>query len=388
VIRSHCTSAGVLASQIGLGEQLTPVLACLFERWDGAGLPDGVRANEIPLEMRIVHLADTAEVSLRAGGAAAAVEMVRRRRGTQFDPELADLWCDRAAGLAEELADVDPWAAVLALSLQQAKLTGAELDGVLEAMGDFADLKSPFTAGHSRGVAALAAEAGRRLSLSAAEIADLRRAGHAHDLGRLGVSNAVWDKTRPLTAAERERVQLHPYLTERILSRVPSLTRIAALAGAHHERMDGSGYSRGARGAGLSVPDRVLGAADAFQTYLEPRPHRPAMPRPDAVDRVQDEVRAGRLDADAVAAVLGASGQGISRRAVLPAGLTNRESEVLRLITCGLSNRMIADQLFISVKTARNHVEHIYAKIGTSNRTGATLFAIHHGIVGWQADRG
>jgi HD-GYP domain-containing protein (c-di-GMP phosphodiesterase class II) len=385
VIRSHCTSAGVLAAQMGLGARLAPTLAYVFERWDGAGLPDGVRGVDIPLEMRIVQLADTAEVFLRAGGPDAAVDMVRRRRGTQFDPDLADLFCAQAIDFAAGLAEVDPWPAVLRLSPQDATLTDAELDEMLVAMGDFADLKSPFTTGHSRGVSGLAAEAGRRLNLPVRDVTDLRRAGSVHDLGRLGVSNRLWEKVSPLSDAERERVRLHPYLTERILRRVPTLRGIASLAGAHHERLDGSGYSRGAAGATLSLPDRVIAAADAYQAYGEPRPHRPALPKRDRVQRVQDDVRAGRLDAEAVQAVLAAAGERLGRRTASPAGLTEREVEVLRLLTRGVSSRVIAKDLSISEKTVRNHVEHIYVKIGASNRTGATLFAIRNGIVGWQA---
>jgi HD-GYP domain-containing protein (c-di-GMP phosphodiesterase class II) len=325
-------------------------------------------------------------VFLRTGGVDEAVAMVRRRRGTQFDPDLADVFCEHSVELAEELADVEPWPTVLSMAPEAIPLTDPELDQGLEAIADFADLKSPFTAGHSRGVADLAAEAGRLMALGAADVQDLRRAGLAHDLGRMGVSNAVWDKATALSDAERERVRLHPYLTERILHRVPGLARIASMAGAHHERLDGSGYSRGLRGVALSMPDRVLAAADAFHTCREHRPHRPAMPEQQAVGRVRTDVREGRLDPVAVDAVMAASGQRLDRRRLRPGGLTAREVEVLRLVTRGLPNRVIATTLSISEKTARNHVEHIYAKIGASNRTGATLFAIRTGMVGWETE--
>ncbi|NBH11784.1 HD domain-containing phosphohydrolase, partial [Amycolatopsis sp. SID8362] len=131
-------------------------------------------------------------------------------------------------------------------------LTEPELDELLTAIGDFADLKCPFAIGHSRGVADLAAEAARRAGLSEADTRLVRRAGLVHDLGRLGVPNSVWEKPGPLTEAERERVRLHPYLTGRILRRVKGLADVAAVAAAHHERLDGSGYPLGAGGAALT----------------------------------------------------------------------------------------------------------------------------------------
>ena len=80
------------------------------------------------------------------------------------------------------------------------------------------------------------------------EAAALRRAGLVHDFGRLGVSNAIWDKRGPLTRAELERVRLHPYLSERMLAFSPALAPLGAIAVQHHERLDGSGYPRGLAG--------------------------------------------------------------------------------------------------------------------------------------------
>ncbi|MCY0906027.1 LuxR C-terminal-related transcriptional regulator [Arthrobacter sp. H14-L1] len=386
LIRSHCSSAGELANKVGLDESMAGILSSTFERWDGKGLPLGRTGVEIPLEMRVTQLADSAEVFLRTGGVDAAVAMVRRRRGTQFDPELADLFCARARGLTQGLLDIDPWPAALAAAPEDAVLSGPELDSVLMAIGDFADLKSPHTIGHSRGVAALAAETARERSLSFEEVVVLRRAGWVHDLGRMGVSNGIWDKTSPLSYVERERLQMYPYLSERILGRVPGMSRVAEVAGAHHERIDGSGYPRGLSGAALDPSQRIFAAADAYQTYLEPRPHRPALTPLEAGTRLREEAEAGRLEAEAADAVLAVTGQETPRRRLLPCGLTNREAEVLRLLCRGLNNREIANTLYISPKTAGNHVEHIYLKIGAGNRVGATLFALEHGL--WSASAG
>lgn len=382
VIGSHCVSAGTLAREVGISDDVAAMLGFAFERWDGAGLPRGARREEIPLEMRVVHLVDTAEVYLRERGPAAAVSMARARSGTHFDPEVVDVFCARAPELIDGLFEDDAWRSTVESAPDDALLSGAELDVVLAATGEFVDLKSPFTAGHSRGVAALAEAAARHHGLDPHVQQQLRRAGYAHDLGRMGVSNAVWDKRTPLTAAEQERVRLHPYLSERILRRVPGLETIAALAGAHHERLDGSGYPQGTGAEAQADAARILAAADSYQTSIEPRPHRPALEFDEAASRMRAHAADQRLDASAVEAVLAAAGHRPRRRRTWPAGLTNREVEVLRRAVNGMSSREIAADLVISEKTARNHLEHIYAKVGVSNRVGATLFAVRHGLVG------
>jgi DNA-binding CsgD family transcriptional regulator len=197
----------------------------------------------------------------------------------------------------------------------------------------------------------------------------------------MGVPNRVWRKAAP-SISEQERIRLHPYLTRRILMRVDALRPIAGLAGAHHERLDGSGYPQGLAGAELRLQERVLAAADAYRTLLEPDPVGGPTAPEHAADLLRAEAREGRLDAPAVEAVLAADGRPRVARVGWPAGLTDREVTVLRLLAQGRSPAVIAAGLHIAPKTARNHVEHIYAKTGVSNRTGATLFAVSHGLLG------
>ena len=174
---------------------------------------------------------------------------------------------------------------------------------------------------------------------------------------------------------------MQPYLTERMLRQSPTLGPFAAIAVQHRERLDGTGYPRGLSGAAISRPARLLAAADCYVAMSEPRPHRPALSAGDAAAELRAEVNAGRLEAEAVEAVLGAAGHRASRRREGPAGLTAREVEVLRLLARGLSNKEIAQKLVISPKTASNHVDHIYAKIGVSNRAAAGLFAVQQGLL-------
>jgi DNA-binding CsgD family transcriptional regulator len=206
-------------------------------------------------------------------------------------------------------------------------------------------------------------------------------AGLVHDLGRLGVSNAIWDKRGPLTAAELERVRLHPYLSERMLASSDALASVGAIAVQHHERLDGSGYPRGLSGDGLTPAGRILAAADAYHAMTEPRPHRDALAADEAAAELRSGVRQALFDGRAVEAVLSAAGHPVKRRREWPGGLTSREIEVLRLLVRGLSNKEIAEKLVISRKTAGSHVEHIYSKIGVSNRAQASLFAIKHGLM-------
>jgi len=378
---AHWLAADGLARELGLGDDVCQSLRESYERWDGKGAA-GAKGQEIRLTSRLVYLADVIAAFHRHGGIDAAIAVAKERSGTHFDPSLVDLFCAQAPVLLSDLDATGNWDTVIAAEPHLEMLVSEDrFDPVLEAIGDFVDLKSPFTIGHSRAVADLAAEAGRIFGLSDAEALTVRRAGLLHDIGRLGVSNAVWDKRGDLTPSESERVRLHPYLTERMLAFSPTLAGLGAVAVQHHERLDGSGYPRAISGEAITPAGRVLGTADAYHAMLELRPHRPARSPDEAASELRAEVVEGRFDGDAVDAVLGAAGHRIPRRRTWPAGLTTREVEVLRLVACGFSTREIADRLVIARKTAGNHIEHIYTKIGASNRARAGLFAMQHGLM-------
>ena len=379
---THCTIAGEVAVGLGLGSPVADALQQVFERWDGKGAPCGLRGERIAIASRLVQLALIVEYYRRLEGPQAAVEAVTLRRGTQFDPELVDRLCAGAPKLLGGLEETGGWDEVIAAEpALRPTLSGLELDEAVEGVSDLADLKSPFMTGHSRRVAELVCAAARRSGFSEHQVRELRRAALLHDLGRLGVSNAIWEKPGPLSAAELERVRMHPYYTLRMFSRVPALAGVAELASKHSERLDGSGYPRGLTAATLSPSAGLLAAADVYAALIEPRAHRRAHESGEAARVLQAEVRAGRLDGEAVQAVLGATGQPVARRRDWAAGLTAREVEVLSLLARGSSNKQIAARLCISAKTAGNHVEHIYMKIGASSRAQASLFAMQHGLV-------
>ncbi len=323
----------------------------------------------------------------RLRGETSAVQAAQRWSGSAYDPQVAGRFRQDALRLLEALDTLSPWDDVLAAEPgAPLRLSEQEFDGALLVMADFADLKSPCFTGHSRAVADLAAEAARQCRLPDADTASIWRAGLVHDLGRVGIKNSIWEKPGPLSDGEWEQARLHPYYTERALARSPALSPLGALAAMHHEHLDGSGYPRGLPAAMLPVAARVLAAADRYRTRLEHRPHRPARTPEQAAQELRADVRAGRLDGDAVAAVLAAAGHQPRRRRDWPAGLSTREIEVLRLVARGYSRRQIARLLSISEHTADHHIRHIYDKTGVSTRAGATVFAMEHGLVDFQGE--
>jgi HD-GYP domain-containing protein (c-di-GMP phosphodiesterase class II) len=381
--RSTCEVAVRLAARLGMGAGVTEALGQLYERWDGKGAPERSGGESLSFVARIVHVACAAEVHHRLSGAEAARQMVRRRSGSHFDPAVARTFDACAPALLGKLDAPSVWDAVLAAEPgQRPREDAARLEDVARAFADFVDLKSAYTLGHSSGVAALAEAAGKVAGLDDATCTALRRAGLLHDLGAVSVPTNIWEKPGPLSAAEWERVRLHPYYTERVLARSPLLAPLGTLAGAHHERLDGAGYPRNAPASLLALPARILAVADSYHALTEARPHRPARSPEEAARSLEAEVSVRRLDGEAARAVLEAAGHSARRkRGSWPAGLSDREVEVLRLVAQGNSNKEVAQRLSISARTVQHHTIHIYDKIGVSTRASAALFAIENDLL-------
>jgi DNA-binding NarL/FixJ family response regulator len=309
---------------------------------------------------------------------------LRARAGGILDPAVVEAFVANADALLAEVDAGDPRERILDVEPEPVEERDErELPEIAAAFGDLGDLKSPVFHGHSKGVASLATAAARQAGLDAATTERLQVAGSLHDVGKVGVSNVVWEKPGRLTRAEWEAVRLHAYHSERILAASPSLEPAAVIAGLHHERLDGSGYHRCSRAGDLPMAARILAAADAYRAMTEARPHRAALTPEAARDELRNEARSGRLDGDAVAVVLEAAGHDrTARRGDLrPGGLSDREVEVLALIAGGCSNPEIAERLCIARRTAEHHVQHVYAKIGVSTRAGAALFALEHDLL-------
>ena len=384
---AHCAVSAEMARRLGLGDAVVDSLLQTFEQWDGKGIPNKLRGDEVRLAIRIANLANLVEVHDRAGGVDATLAAASKAAPTVGTAVVAS-WSEVAGDVLPRVDAESSWEKVIAREPRnRGPLTNAELDAALELTADWADLKSPWFTGHSRGVASLAVDAGRQMGLPEEQLVALRRSALVHDIGRNGVPNSIWDKPGPLTVSERERVRLHAYYTDRVLHRAGRLGLLASIASAGHERSNGSGYPRGTTGTGVPALGRLLAAADTYHALLEERPHRQAWTRDAAAGELRRAAREGELDPAAVDAVLAAAGHRVRRAPATPFGLTPRELEVLRLVARGRTTREIGAELGITPKTAGNHVERIYQKIGVSTRAEAAMFAMQHELVGgWDLD--
>ena len=300
--RMRCERGADIARGIGLDEDAAAAITQLFEHWDGNGHPGERAGEEISLLARMACLSQTMEVFWQNGGAAAACDVARARRGTWFDPTLVD-------AVDELERDVCFWASLEAPDVQAVepadrvlRADEARLDRVAEAFAGIVDAKSPFTARHCEGVAEIAEGIAATMGLDDATRRLLRRAALLHDLGKLGVSNRILDKPGRLTEAEWAAVRRHPQLSLAILARVPALADVARLAVEHHERLDGSGYPYGLVAYELDVPSRVLQVADVAEALSARRPYREAMDVDDVL-RVMGREAGSKLDAAAFGAL-------------------------------------------------------------------------------------
>ena len=384
--------ASRFAQRLGMPDEVQATLWTVFEQWDGTG-PHRARGNQVPIISGVVNLTSLVEAFHNFGGRTAAIRMVQGRRGTAFDPAVVDAFLSVSEneafwiGLEQKMV----WTLVREMEppspyryLGQEKLRDIAL-----AFADFADLKSFYSAGHSRRVGALAERMSRRLSLIKSDVQDIYLAALTHDLGLVAVpSFALHKPEAELTQGEWERLRLHPYFGERILSRIPCLESVTPLVAAHHEQPDGRGYYRGISGSQIPTGARVIAVADRFDELTHAAPGRGPLDPKEALQRMES-TRGMALDPDALDALsdeLGADGPtSVTRKRSVsekwPADLTDREVEILRLLATGPTRRQMADQLCLSEHTVRHHLEHIYNKLGVNTRVGATLFAVEHGLL-------
>lgn len=382
-VRAHCEVAQFFVDRLGFSTTIQQSILQTYERWDGLGMPFGLKGDNLTVATRITQLAQDVESYRRAGRMAEVEAVVRQRANTAYDPHIAEVFCRQTDRLLSGLEDeVRLETALAAEPGEHRYLTDDEFDVAALVLADFIDLLSPDYACHSRKVASLVATAAQYYGLPASDVKAVERMGWLHDIGKISVPPGIWRKKRALTSSEWERVRLHPYYTERILGQAPLLSQLGACAALHHERLDGSGYHRGVSGSALSPAARLLAAANFYCARLEPRSFRGAFSPEDAADELRKEIRAGKLDSDAGKAILAAAGHRVLPvRQERVAGLSEREIEVLRLIAQGLSNRQMAHSLKVAETTIGTHIAHIYDKLNVSTRAAATLFAMQNNLL-------
>jgi putative nucleotidyltransferase with HDIG domain len=296
-MEARCDRGAEIARMLFLSEQTAGAIRSLDEHWDGRGMPDGLRGEEIPLAARIMCLAQTAEVFHATGGLNAARDVVLRRRGRWFDPSLVDAFLgfcgDSDFWGALEAPDVSRW------EPPDLALAGDEdrLDRIAEAFARVIDAKSPFTARHSERVAEVADGIAEALGFDLDERRTQRRAALLHDIGKLAVSNCILDKPGKLSDEEFRAIKTHPVHTLRILERAPCFAELADLAANHHEKLDGSGYPRSLEAGDLDLPMRVLAVADIYEALTADRPYRPPLAPEEALAIIDRDVP-HRLDPD------------------------------------------------------------------------------------------
>ena len=384
ILSGHCEVAQRIAERIGLSDAIRENLGQLYERWDGGGLPRGLSGEAVKFPVRLVTLAQEAIALAEVHGHEAMKSMIAGRAGGGYEPALAGLFLAHADQLMQGLDQPVDRETILALEPEpHAMLDEDGCNQTFLAIADMIDMRMPFTFGHSRAVASLAEAAAKRAGLPTADIRAAKWAAFTHDIGELAVPVSTWMRAGRLTERETDAAHLHPYHGERALASLGGEGKaVAALVLRHHERLDGTGYHRYAKASDLSPAARILAVAEAFQTAREARPHRPAMTDTAAAAKLRGAVKEGKLCGEAVEAVLTIAGQP-ARRASSErlAGLTAREIEVLRLIAAGMTAKEAARQLEISPKTADNHIQSLYSKIGVKTRAGAALYALEHGLV-------
>jgi HD-GYP domain-containing protein (c-di-GMP phosphodiesterase class II) len=384
VLSGHCEVAKRIAERLGLPEELRESLGQIYERWDGRGLPRGLSGQDVKYQVRLVTLAQDAIALAEAHGFESMTKLVEKRADGPYERALVEVFLAHAEPLFAGLDGPVDREAILALEPEpHALLDEAACEEAYLAIADMIDMRMPFTFGHSRAVASLADAACKRLRLPATDVRAARWAAYAHDLGELTVPVSTWMRPAALTERETDAAHLHPYHSERALAALGGDGKfVATLVQRHHERLDGSGYHRNCRSPDLSPAARVLAAAEAFQTAREARPYRPALSDTAAAAKLRNDVKAGALCPSAVEAVLACAGLP-SRRASSEriVGLTPRELEVLRLIAAGLTAKEAAQKLEIAPKTADNHIQSLYSKIGVTTRAGAALYALERGLI-------
>jgi HD-GYP domain-containing protein (c-di-GMP phosphodiesterase class II)/DNA-binding CsgD family transcriptional regulator len=375
----HCQQAILLASRLPLPYPVEDLFKYMYSRWDGNYAP-GLSGTDIPIDSQIVAMATNLELFRRAGGIPSALQMVKQRSGHQFDPALCAVVEENVADLFHGFKETSEWDLYLDAEPEPfCTVKPSERVEIAQCFADYVDQKSGWFHGHSRQVASVALRAAREIGLDQYDCDQVYVASLIHDIGRIAVPNRVWEKEGPLSLMERREAESHSYHTESIVALAGIFDDVIGIAESAHERRDSSGYHRRGRLDGAAAG--CLAASDVYNALTNPRPWRGAMTKEEAATFLLKEVTDGRLPLKPVQGVLKATGQEcLAGKHVFPAGLTEREVDLLGCLVRGMSNKQISVHLGISEKTAENHLSSVYKKTEVAGRAPAALYALKHEI--------
>lgn len=303
---TRCERGADIARRIGLNEAIADGIRYLDEHWNGNGHPYRLKGDDIPMNSQIALLSQVFDVFYQIGGRQAALAEICQRSGSWFNPELVRLAQDLEQdenfwrGLASD--DIETEIQALEPQAFMYSVDDDQLDRITEAFGMIVDVKSPYTHDHSSRVATYSVEIARRFGFDESRLRWLRRAAYLHDIGKLGVSNAILDKPGKLDDTEWLAVKQHAGLTAQILRHLTPFADIATLAAAHHEKLDGLGYPLGLKAEQISLETRIITIADIYDAITAARPYRDAIPVAKSL-QILDAEAGKAVDGDCLAAL-------------------------------------------------------------------------------------
>jgi putative nucleotidyltransferase with HDIG domain len=331
MIQLRCDRGAAIVRKIGMSEQTALAIRSLDEHWDGSGYPDRAAGAAISPLARVMAVAQHLDVFALERSPAHAMHVLSQRSRRWFDPAIVRaaqslnkrnaLWTHCLPQLGQSTAQSEQRArsAVLDLAPGHAdRASASHIDLICEAFAEVVDAKSHFTFRHSVGVTDVASAIGGALGLNPARSQLLHRAALLHDLGKLRVPNSILDKPGKLDSSEWSVIQEHPALSRAILSRVSQFQELASIAGAHHEKLDGSGYPDRLRAEHLSLESRILAVADVYGALTEDRPYRSGFSPERALQIMQQDIP-GKLDPDCFEALCAVAGS------ISPTGVANAQ---------------------------------------------------------------
>lgn len=306
LIETRCQQGASIARKMGFSARVALGIHALDEHWDGSGRPERLCGDDIPLGARIALVAQVADVFMTTGGPGNAIDEIASRRGTWFDPEIADVAKSvlNDASVRERLADPHLANAVLSqpAAVEATQLTNEKMDRIIEGFSQVIDAKSPFTNNHSKRVSDYVDRVTAVLGYDEDHRRWMRRSALLHDIGKLGVPNRILDKPGKLDPDERTVIEAHTLIGNTILEQIGVFARVAHLAEAHHERLDGKGYPHQLTSDHLTIDVRVLTVADIFDALSAERPYKPALP-PERVHEIMSDMEGTSIDGMCYAAL-------------------------------------------------------------------------------------